>query len=44
MEMSQRIHFLYQSLPKMTILWEDGKKNHLFCKEFLDSLQNVILS
>ena len=27
MEMSQRICFWYQILPKMLIFWENGKKN-----------------
>ena len=27
MEMSQRIHFWYQILPKMLIFWENGKKS-----------------
>ena len=43
-EMSQRIHFSYQILLKITIFWENGK-NHFFGKKiFLDSLQNTVLS
>ena len=36
MEMSQRIHFWYQILLKMMILWENGKKKpHFFGQKFL---------
>ena len=40
MEMSQRIHFLYQILLKMMIFLKKMCKNHCFGKKFLGSLQN----
>ena len=33
MEMSQGIHFWYQILIKITIFWENGKKNQFFGKK-----------
>ena len=34
-EMSQRIHFWYQILLKLTIFWENGKKNYFFGNKIL---------
>ena len=39
MEMSQRVHFLYQILLKIRIFRKDGKKLLFWYKKFLDSLQ-----
>ena len=45
MEMSQRTHFLYQVLSKMTIFLRKCQKIPFFGqKNFLDSLQKTILS
>ena len=39
MEMSQRIHFWYQILPKIAIFWENGKKITFLAKKFCDKLK-----
>ena len=39
MEMSQRIHFWYQILPKMLIFWENGRKS-LFGQKILWQAKN----
>ena len=40
MEMSQRIHFLYQILLKMMFFWENGKKALFWSEIFVTSYQN----
>ena len=35
MQMSQRIRFWYQILPKIVTFWENGKKKHFFGKKNL---------
>ena len=37
MEVSQKIHFWYQILPKMLIFWESDKKKHFFGQIFVTS-------
>ena len=44
MEMSQRIHFWYQILPKITIFEKKAKKSLFWLKKILDSLQNTVMS
>ena len=44
MEMSRRIRFWYQILPKMVIFWENGKKITFLAKKNCDKLKKITLS
>ena len=39
-EMSQRIHFWYQNLLKITIFWENGKKITFWLKKSWTAYKN----
>ena len=40
LEMSQKIRFWYQILPKIVIFWENGKKYFFLVKHSCDKLKN----
>ena len=43
MEMSKRMCFWYQILPKLVIFWENGKKS-LFGQKFSSQAKKIILT